>query len=61
MKTVDFLLVLLQVLFIYLKLIGQIDWSWWLVFSPSLIYVTSVFLIIFAAIIYIGRGQRRFK
>lgn len=31
---------LLTVLFTGLKLTGHIDWSWWLVVSPSLAYVS---------------------
>jgi hypothetical protein len=30
----DPFLSLLSLLFIYLKLTGQIDWSWWLVLAP---------------------------
>ncbi|MBX7490730.1 hypothetical protein [Helicobacter turcicus] len=40
----DLFLVLLQVLFIGLKLAGKIQWSWWLVLLPMIIYI---FLYIF--------------
>lgn len=40
----------LQILFIGLKLAGKIDWSWWLVFLPLIIY----FLFIFAVFSLIG-------
>jgi len=33
---------LLTVAFVVLKLIGQIDWSWWWVFSPILIIPTML-------------------
>lgn len=37
----------LQIIFIVLKLLGIITWSWWLVFSPILIYVAIVSLFLF--------------
>lgn len=33
----DWLFVLLQVLFIALKLTGYIEWSWWVVLLPTII------------------------
>lgn len=41
---------LLQIVFITLKLLKLIDWSWWLVFSPSLAWLA---LLIVALIIVI--------
>lgn len=41
---------LLQLLFIALKLCGVIDWSWWLVLSPTWI---SVILFLLALLIYV--------
>ncbi|EEO25438.1 hypothetical protein [Helicobacter winghamensis] len=35
----DLFLVLLQVLFIGLKLANKIQWSWWLVLLPMIIYI----------------------
>lgn len=32
------LLSILTVLFVALKLLGKIDWSWWLVFAPTLFH-----------------------
>jgi len=32
---------ILQVLFIYLKLTGQINWSWWLVLSPIIAIIVG--------------------
>lgn len=32
------ILELLTVLFVALKLLGHIDWSWWLVFAPMYVY-----------------------
>lgn len=34
----------LTLMFIYLKLVGHIDWSWWWVLSPTLIPL-SVFIV----------------
>ena len=36
---------ILQVVFITLKLIGSIDWSWWYVMSPFIIFFTIDFLV----------------
>lgn len=35
------LLELLTVLFVTLKLLAVIDWSWWLVFAPMYVYVAA--------------------
>ena len=40
---------LLTVLFVGLKLTGNIDWSWWWVLSP--VWIQILILIIFAAIV----------
>ena len=42
---------LLTIVFIVLKLIGQVDWSWWWVLSPiwiSAILIVSVVVFMFA-------------
>ena len=36
---------ILQVVFITLKLIGLISWSWWYVMSPFIIFYTIDFLV----------------
>ncbi|MCY7731790.1 hypothetical protein MHY86_08765 [Aerococcus urinaeequi] len=43
---------ILTVVFVVLKLIGVINWSWWLVFLPTLIHIglTLVGLLIVALI-----------
>lgn len=44
---------LLTTVFIVLKLIGKISWSWWWVFSPLWIYVAILLLVfLFDIIIY---------
>jgi hypothetical protein len=40
---------LLTIVFITLKLLGKIDWSWWWVWSPVLIgfaFVTLIFIVV---------------
>lgn len=41
------MLSLLTVVFITLKVVGQIDWSWWLVLSPTLIQFLLILLVLF--------------
>ena len=42
----------LTIVFLVLKLVGAIDWSWWWVFSPTLISLgLYVVLLVVAAII----------
>lgn len=44
---------ILTVVFIVLKLIGKISWSWWWVLSPLWIYVAILLLVfLFDIIIY---------
>lgn len=40
-----------QVVLILLKLIGLIEWSWWVVFAPVLISITFLLSLIVVAII----------
>lgn len=41
-----------QIVFIVLKLIGVIDWSWWWVFSPTLITLgLAIFILIIAVLV----------
>jgi hypothetical protein len=44
---------ILTVIFVIAKIIGYIDWSWWLVFAPTLFAVT-LFLSITALAVYVG-------
>lgn len=41
----------LQAILIFLKLLGLIEWSWWVVFAPILIMIGILLLMIIAAII----------
>jgi hypothetical protein len=45
------LLGLLTCIFVTLKLLGKIDWSWWWVVSPSLISMSIVALVFVIALI----------
>lgn len=42
----------LQIVFIVLKLCGLIDWSWWWVWSPTLISLAFYLVIILIIVIY---------
>lgn len=53
MGCVSFFAVLLQVLFIGLKLTQQIDWSWWLVFLPLICYVFFVATILVVTLLIV--------
>lgn len=53
----DLFLVLLQVLFIGLKLSNKIQWSWWLVLLPMIVYVfLYVFLFLLVGGFLFGLG-----
>ncbi len=39
---------LLTVVFITLKVVDKIDWSWWLVLSPTLLQIALIAFIVFA-------------
>lgn len=43
---------MLTVLFIGLKLTDNIDWSWWIVFSPSLAWV-GLIVVLFATAVFL--------
>ena len=50
---------ILTVIFVVLKLVGVIDWSWWWVLSPLWIsFLISMALIIILSIL-VGSGSRR--
>ena len=41
----------LTILFVALKLLGKIDWSWWWVLSPSLISLLLILIILIVLLI----------
>lgn len=42
----SWLAVLLTVIFVVAKLLGIIEWCWWLVFTPAIIYGVIALIII---------------
>ncbi len=52
------LLSLLTILFIGLKLTGFIDWSWWFVVMPTLVYV---FIVLGTISVVAAMGVRKLK
>ena len=46
------LLGVLQVIFIVLKLVGVISWSWWVVLIPTWIDLTLIIAIVYLLICY---------
>ena len=42
---------LLTIVFVTLKLLGKITWSWWWVLSPTLISIAIVLLLVMTAFI----------
>jgi hypothetical protein len=52
---------ILTIVFIVLKLVGTIDWSWWWVLAPTWIpfaVVGAIFLLVMLVAL-IGQGSRR--
>lgn len=48
----------LTIVFVIAKLIGLINWSWWLVFSPMIIsFILGCSILIIIAILYIWMGK----
>lgn len=46
----------LQVILIFLKFLGVIEWSWWIVFAPILVMLGILLIMIIIAIVMcIGR------
>ena len=44
----------LQVILIFLKLLGLIEWSWWVVLAPILVMVGILLVMIIVAIILVN-------
>ena len=49
----------LTIIFVVLKLVGVIDWSWWWVLSPLLIDIGLVLIILIGAVIWNACLYRR--
>lgn len=54
----------LLVVFVVLKLTGEVDWSWWLVLSPFLIplFIALIYIgVIYATLYGLRRARRRIR
>lgn len=51
----------LTIIFIVLKLIGVIDWSWWWVVSPTLIAVVIDTIVFVGMILYLNQDADKWK
>jgi hypothetical protein len=51
------ILTILFVVFLVLKLTGDIDWSWWWVTSPLWIPVAAALVIIVIALVFYNTGK----
>lgn len=51
----------LLIVFIVLKLVGTINWSWWWVLSPLWIDLVIYLLVVVGATIYVGRQEKKIK
>lgn len=52
---------LLQIVFITLKLLGKIDWSWWWVLAPTWISIAIAIVYLLGALIYCAIDFAKFK
>ena len=52
---------LLTVIFIVLKLVEIIDWSWWWVVSPTLIAIIIDTIVVVGMMIYLDRDDSKCK
>lgn len=52
---------ILTIIFVILKSIGVIDWSWWIVFLPEIIALVVYILIIVGSLIGIKRTNDTFE
>lgn len=58
LNEVEIFLIVLQILFLILRLTDLIDWSWWWVFAPALIVFSTMMLLIVLTVL--GMIYRRF-
>ena len=50
---------LLTIVFIVLKLIGVIDWSWWIVICPILIEISVALIVLFVVLLFLKSGEKK--
>lgn len=51
---------LLTIVFVVLKLIGTIDWSWWLVLLPEIVAITFYLSVIVITVLSVRSERRSF-
>jgi len=49
---------ILFIVFLVLKLTGEIDWSWWWVTSPLWVPLAAVFVLIVIALVFYNVGNK---
>lgn len=49
----------LTLIFVVFKMLGYIDWSWWIVFSPMLVggVIALVFLVLAGTFMALAKGR----
>lgn len=50
---------ILTIIFVIVKLLGKVTWSWWLVFLPEIIAVAIYILIVISVIVSVGKANKR--
>lgn len=55
------ILEVLTIVFVVLKLVGTIDWSWWLVISPMYVAIAFYALVITAQILIWRKHRKKFN
>jgi hypothetical protein len=53
------ILELLTIVFVVLKLIGTIDWSWWLVLLPAIVSVSLYIIWFIISVVFIGKTHKK--
>jgi hypothetical protein len=52
------ILTILFVVFLVLKLTGNIDWSWWWITSPLWMPVAAIFVLIVIVLVFYNTGNK---
>lgn len=50
---------ILTIIFVIMKLLGKIDWSWWLVLLPEIIAVVVYILLVISVIVSASKANKR--
>lgn len=51
----------LTIVFVVLKLVGTIDWSWWWVLSPIIIDISLSIIILIGLAIYMSHEDKKYN